>query len=491
MNRNSVAQKQEDEQILDFVRQFSKAVRPGQGRTDENRDNDDTTIRRRRTKPIQRENKDLRECKSQLYRPSVEVLKTFRLFARNEILPDVTITRIKRLEKEDTLIGILYQLIRCSLNDWAVADSRNTAEAEIRSRVQLWDALENAGFVRKCLGSETSGKVTRYAATQKLLSLRKFWRQSLFCNTRLRRNSRLIKPTRQAPVVIQSKDRSESGRSLRVALPFSDFPSEAPMLVDFEDRIEALNAKNGLHTWLLKSDFGGLSEVDFQLRQIHIDRPWNGTRFYTGGRYSIQNQPKTTRRRILIDDQPTTEPDFSGSHPRLLYHMFAKQQGPENMQGDDIYLVDLVFPALQLNLSVEIPREDLRKAVKLATNICINSSTRAMAHGAVFKMLISENLLDLMSEWLGQSSDLAAELVRSILKAHPLVEQYFFQRRGLELMTIESQIMLEILERVTATDRPALGIHDSVLCRQQDEEFVRGIMASAYRKRTGFDPVVR
>ena len=58
-------------------------------------------------------------------------------------------------------------------------------------------------------------------------------------------------------------------------------------------------------------------------------------------------------------------------------------------------------------------------------------------------------------------------------------------------MTIESQIMLEILERVTATDRPALGIHDSVLCRQQDEEFVKEMMASVYKAHTGFDPVIK
>lgn len=52
---------------------------------------------------------------------------------------------------------------------------------------------------------------------------------------------------------------------------------------------------------------------------------------------------------------------------------------------------------------------------------------------------------------------------------------------------IEIGIMLEILERVTKTDKPALGIHDSVLCRQrdEDEEVVKREMANVYRERTG------
>ena len=480
---SSTAQNHDDEYI--------EVVRLAQRPANQNLSDNGEPKHRRRSSDRKRENYDLRSYKSHLYRPSVKVPKAFRTFALARILPNVKITRTRKHHKQDALIRMLYQLIRCGLTDFVVADSRDNSSAEIRARIKLWDSLEKSGFMRRCLGSKPSKKTTRYAATAKLLSIRDVWPKSLFPESRLQRNSQHSKATRHALVVIQSKATSEKKKSKRVAIDFSQFEEALDRLRASEDRIEALNDRNLRYTWCLKHTLGMSLELNPRLRMLHSDRPGNGTRLYTCGRFSIQNFSGETRRRILIDDQPTAEPDFSGSHPRLLYHKFAKQQGPDNMRGDDIYLVDTIFPALQNDIIAAMSRNELRKAVKLATNICITNSSQALAQGAVFDMLLSERLWNLVQHWLGNPSNPAAELVRRLRQAHPLVEKYFFQNRGMELMTIESGIMLEILEAVTATDRPALGIHDSVLCRQQDEEFVKQMMASVYKDRMGFSPVIK
>lgn len=447
--------------------------------------------RRRQRKPVPKGHYYLRDRKSKRFKPNCRVPELFRRFAESSILVHVKVTRTQKQKKLKLLTSMLYQLIRCSLNDWVVADSRNTGLSEVKARVKLWNAIEKAGFLMKCLGSERSEKVTRYAASERLLQLRDFWPLTFFGETRLKRNSRVKTPTRRALVVIQSKIQSETGELRRIARPFDEFQPEVETLIKMEDRIHRINKMNQCHTWSLPSTDGGRCEAEFRLRQMHTDRPWKCTRLCSSGRYAIQYLSKDTRRRIQIDGRATAEPDFSGSIPRLLYHCEALLSGPEGAEKGDIYQVDQVLPD---SLRGEIDQKSFavrRDAVKRATNICINSDSFRDARGAVHKVLKSEKLLPEVQASLGGTSDPAAALIHRICEVHPMVEKYFFRSIGLSLMTIESGIMLEILEAVTASDRPALGIHDSVLCRREDENFVKSVMVSTYRTHTGFDPVVK
>lgn len=447
--------------------------------------------RRRKRKPGIRDHYDLRKRKSQRYKPNCRVPASFRSFAESSILIQVHITRTQKLKKEKMLIVMLYQLIRCSLVDWVVADSRDSGAPEVDARVKLWNAIEAAGLLRKCLGSESSENVTRYAASDKLLQLRDNWPLKLLGETQLKRNSRLKTPTRHAFVVIQSKIQSETGKTQRIARPFSEFPSEVGALIEMEERLHRINENNRSHKWTLTSTDGGRCEAGFKLRQIHTDRPWNCIRLFSSGRYAIQYLSKDTRHRIQIDGRATAEPDFSGSIPRLLYHCKALISGPEGVVDGDIYQVDKIFPDFRHG-EIDLKGFEVRReAVKRATNICINSDSLHSAHGAVLEMLKSEKLWAEVTASLGGPSDPAAALIDKICEFHPLVEEYFFQSIGLSLMTIESGIMLEILEKVTAMDRPALGIHDSVLCLREHEESVKSVMMSTYRTHTGFNPVVK
>jgi hypothetical protein len=135
---------------------------------------------KRRAGPAKRDNSDLRGRKSDRYRPQVKVPNRLCKFALKSILNHITITRTHLQEKQVKLTGMLLQLIRSGLSDRVIADSRDTGIPGVRSRVKLWDSLESAGLVRKCLGAELSERVTRYAATQKLLTMQDCWTSIVF-----------------------------------------------------------------------------------------------------------------------------------------------------------------------------------------------------------------------------------------------------------------------------------------------------------------------
>ena len=76
------------------------------------------------------------------------------------------------------------------------------------------------------------------------------------------------------------------------------------------------------------------------------------------------------------------------------------------------------------------------------------------------------------------------------MAAHPDLADQFFTNCGVELMTTDGRIMLHILEAFVDAGKPALGIHDSIVCRASDAEFAHETMTEMYRKFLLFDPVI-
>src|SRR5262249_46946791 len=72
-----------------------------------------------------------------------------------------------------------------------VADSRRKTDSETRTRAAVWDSIVTAGLAARSLGSESSGKVTRYYATKALMALRKIWRLEDLVPLDLKRNTQL------------------------------------------------------------------------------------------------------------------------------------------------------------------------------------------------------------------------------------------------------------------------------------------------------------
>ena len=57
------------------------------------------------------------------------------------------------------------------------------------------------------------------------------------------------------------------------------------------------------------------------------------------------------------------------------------------------------------------------------------------------------------------------------MATHPDLQDKFFTEVGMELMPTDGRIMLYILSEFANAGVPALGIHDSVVCRESDEDF--------------------
>ena len=209
------------------------------------------------------------------------------------------------------------------------------------------------------MGSENSGKVTRYRATPKLLELKREWELPLLEDVHLLRNTELDIPVHHALVVLHSgkKDRL-TGRLPPVddqkhLIPFGEeiealaqrdgngkpYPEAVKhgfeYLRVYEDEIERINRSNtrhGFQAWTTdpKSGREGVFPVNVCMRQVHVERFHRAARLYSFGELSGQNLSKETRPTMKIDGEPTAELDFSGmatlqARSRTLPSHFAKQ----------------------------------------------------------------------------------------------------------------------------------------------------------------------
>lgn len=394
-----------------------------------------------------------------------------------------------RGRKREVLESMLLSLVSAGLRAAAIHDSRDTRTADVRFRVKLWDALEQGGWLTKCLGSEKSGRQTRYAPTPQLLRLTDLWARRLMSPQRLPRNSRLARPVKNALVVIQDRRATVHGGDAPARI--TDFRALSPCdrcrMKRTERQLLVINSRNSKYTWEVRLPEGVRFEPEFRLREIHSRQPWNATRLYTSGMLSIQRLPQELRLRTLINKEPVCELDFSGSIPRLLYHLYAKAEGDA-----DIYSPEKVFSDTYDGVNVtDHDRALLRRIVKQSTIRCISVGSRKSAHSAVGKLLTNLPRQERALVLHQLCSDGAAKnLVERIVNAHPVVAKYFFRGVGRQLMTVESRIMLEILNDVTASGLPAVSIHDSVLCLRTDMDDVEIMMRAAYFRRTGFHAAV-
>jgi hypothetical protein len=136
----------------------------------------------------------LRDLPSYPFR-ECRLIPVFEQFVAERILPDLKLTGYKLDQKKILATQIIHNLIGKGAKGCCVADRRNRGEPGVKARVPIWDRLVELGYVRVCIGSEMSGKVTRYRATSKLLDLRKKWSLSQFDNTTLERISKMNEPT--------------------------------------------------------------------------------------------------------------------------------------------------------------------------------------------------------------------------------------------------------------------------------------------------------
>lgn len=450
---------------------------------------------------LHRDKNSLRDRKSRRYE-NYELSEEFVRFVDEEVLPQVNLPGYKQAEKQTILRHATHNLILTGLTGRVVADTRRKTEPGVLLRVGVWDALVAAGFAESCLGSEASGTTTRYSASGKLLTLRHCWKLRMLEDIELARNTVRASPTDRALVYLHTgKVDLDTGELLpeeerKKPMSFIDHiaykaprgpdgkadPRAIQNGLDFfrekEDTIESINRQNLMHGWAATCSHEDGTTTTFQpnvcLRQIHVGDFFEAARLYSFGELSGQNLSKAVRRTMLIDGEKAAEFDYSGMHPRMLYHW--KRCNPEG----DIYQPELVLPGCHTAPGV-------RGVLKRATNICLNSRSRSAAQSSISKLLLEQgDLRRLIIEEVGD----VAGLVDRLMEAHATITEYFFTGIGMELMTEDGKIMLAIMRAFRDAGKPALPIHDSVVCRASDARFARATMVEVYRLGCGYKPVI-
>ncbi len=231
------------------------------------------------------------------------------------------------------------------------------------------------------------------------------------------------------------------------------FNSEAPSLVELSNRISRINAfnstaviagegvdANGIFT---TKNHRKLSVNMNAYTAIHTNDFAHGGRLFAMN--GIQAMPSIDRKKLTIDGAAVVEIDYSSMHPTIL----------AALSGEDIngYFYDVECGHGEHNIGI----------VKLATNICINSSSKRQSTEAIVNRVMDDFNLAL-------SANDVNKIRNAITNFYPWVEQFFYTGFGLKLMKIERNIALHVMETMQSNNYPCFTMHDSFLAPKKAKE---------------------
>lgn len=147
----------------------------------------------------------LRDLESVRFKPDeVRTTALFRARFRRHVLPMLNLTGYKLPEKRRLAAAMINTLVLAHQRGACVADGRRKDDAGVGLRAAVWDAITAAGLARKCTGSESSGKTTRYFARRRLADMFLDLDLRNMVDQRLPRNSKLRTPTMMGVVVLHN-----------------------------------------------------------------------------------------------------------------------------------------------------------------------------------------------------------------------------------------------------------------------------------------------
>ena len=168
------------------------------------------------------------------------------------------------------------------------------------------------------------------------------------------------------------------------------------------------------------------------------------------------------RPHIYINEESTTDIDFSAYHIRMLYH----KEGID--YTEDPYLV--------------CGGPEMRNIYKSVGLISINAKNNKSAYGAINDELEKNNIP------LPKIDKPLVSLIKTFRDAHKPIAKYLFSGIGLTLQNIDSHIMNAILMRLMDKGILGLSVYDSVIVAEQHEAFTKEVMTKEYKKIMGFNP---
>ena len=221
-------------------------------------------------------------------------------------------------------------------------------------------------------------------------------------------------------------------------------------------------------------------KVDCDVHRLYLGKVGVYGRFHS----NVVNMKKEDRCKITISGERTVEVDYTSSHLAILYA--ERGVSLSSMKGDPYDILSLLPEDCDmkfLNLCIDTNDElhlGERDVVKIITMIMINTGNVSQA-----VLAISDKRSDVGKLFNGDR-DLINKIISAILEKHSIISEDFFTNKSMDLMTKESNLMLDILVECVAENGIAvLPIHDGVLCKESDSEEVSGIMRAIFNKNFG------
>ena len=379
--------------------------------------------------------------------------------------------KITKRERE-CLNCLLANLLNAYATSSQLVYSRRTNKTETRYLIRVIDYLERYGFVHNVIGkdNEYQGNSSWLIPMPKLVHQFKSFKVRIALNQNM-------------PMI---QIRGEDKKPLKL----DKFKRRQAKL--FRESSEPVQEYNRL--WLSHvPTLHGNPIVPYMKRVFNYDLN-HGGRFYGYG-CSFQSLPSNTRKMILIDGEPTIEPDFKAMHFAILYSLAGIQ-----LEGDPYTVEGFDRRTIKLTSLVLLNSEDLEKFKANVTKsgnpkvkaeciqyqkdfeLFIKRSSQGLPCQQPYKPKSLQGFIEGMPDHIKGS-----ELLEAILKRHkPIAYLFGADRIGLKLQNKDSLIMTKTITALAKQNIPVLPVHDSVRCRESDLEAVCKAMREAFESETGF-----
>jgi len=193
-----------------------------------------------------------------------------------------------------------------------------------------------------------------------------------------------------------------------------------------------------------------IGETHYFSAPPRLRRVFSRASFDMGGRAygPWQSLPARHRAMMIINGDPTLEPDFVALHPSIAYALRGVQ-----FVGDPYETAE--FP---------------RNYGKAGYNIALNAKSYSSARAAIARALN----LDMAT---------ATRLLRAITLKHRAVSDLFFSDVGVRLMRIDSDIALHTVTSCQIKGIPVLPVHDSFITPARHAGQIAEIMEACFASR--------
>jgi hypothetical protein len=210
------------------------------------------------------------------------------------------------------------------------------------------------------------------------------------------------------------------------------------------------------------------------LHRKSLYRVFNNARFDQGGRFYggwYQGYERWIRERITLDNKETVEIDFRGLHIVLAYAMMGIDFHASTGEDDPYLIKDFKYS--------EQDAFKYRNLIKTTFLIMLNAKNEDSAVKAVISKW-TNNKYDSSLDKTEYPEKVTHQSIRQLMSwikdKHQPIAKLFNSGVGLDMQFLDSQIANRVLMKMVDEQRPVLPIHDSFVCKKQDEKRLKEFM---------------